>query len=157
MIAPLTPPLLSYSLHPARWDQRVRQKHNAAFINPPFLSTHTHTHTEIITTKQKAEGHFLPYEFSFLGTFIFILSHSVSPFLAMSQECGKIPVCVCVSARLMRTLHRGPVSHSGVCPRMSRAGAHNSGAVGGGWRKLRAAACDAKRWRHSGEGRLEWW
>lgn len=79
---------------PSRWDQRVRQKHNAAFINPPFLSALTHTKT--ITTKQEAEGHFLPYEFSFLGTFIFILSHSVSPFLAMSQECGKNPVCVCV-------------------------------------------------------------
>lgn len=71
----------------------------------------------------------------------------------MSQECGKNPVCV--STRPMRTLHCGPVSHSGVCPRMSRAGAHNSGAVGGGWRKLRAAACDAERCRHSGEGRLE--
>lgn len=29
---------------------------------------------------------------------------------------------------------------------------HDSGAVGGGWRKPRMTACEAERWQHSGEG-----
>lgn len=87
---------------------------------------------------------FLALSFSFVLT--------VSSFLSMSQKRGKNP-CLCVYVGCpTRTLHRGPVSHIGVCPRMSRAGAHNSGAVGGGWRKPMMAACDAERWRHSGEG-----
>lgn len=85
-------------------------------------------------------------------SFSFFLT--VSSFLSMSQKCGKNPVGWGGNGCLTRTLHRGPANHIGVCPRMSRAGAHNSGAVGGGWRKPMMVACDAERWRHSGEGRF---
>lgn len=71
----------------------------------------------------------------------FFLLLSLSVFLACSLflSCYDSEVRKKTFIRVVRTLHCGPMSHIGVYPRMSKAEPelpHNSGEVGGGWRKL---------------------